>query len=759
MAAIVILRNPLDPSSREVHPRQPGERVIDWLQEHHPNGFGMPVKFYVNGEEKPLDDLDYALQQDDIAVIALMPGDPVTLTTIAIGFLISAALSVVTYFVMQAFLPKEVKQKGKSVTAFEVSSDQNAARLGEAIPVIYGKVLTSPDYITQPYTWFDWSLSSLTSERYNGVQYLDVVMCVGQGDIDIIDVFAGESSAKTFPAGVLQWRAFKPADHQKQMGVISTAMGSGFHENVVTSTEVSNQEFLGPGDAAGFYSCCKPGQKGDKIQIDITFPGGQTNPDSDGDLKGRITEFNAYYMELDDNDNLIGTTYSTKITATSQPSTSHTNASLGTSTSSSSGTKNRAEIASPLRRSYMITAPKSARWAVKLERITAQPSSNNGTDRFLWTGLKLYLDHTTTPVYGDVTLLAVRVKASQGLGADAAVRIYCRAQRLLAPVGGGVQAPTRNSADAFADIMTDTVYGANRPVSEVDTATLTALRTKWNAYPFDHVFRDRSTVWEALRSVTIPYAAEPLPLGGLMSVAEDGVKPIRSAMFTDANIVADTMTISYGFDEEGAPDGVEIEYIAELDWRSAYVKYPATSVLPEKFQLEGVVSAAHAEEYARLTWNRKQLQRKRVTFDTELEGLIVQMGDRIGIQHNVPKWGEGGQVVRSISANRIDVDHDLDWSGAGQKYIMFKRRDGSVTDPIPASAGFQPHEVVLGAALPFTPEVDTEYDFTTFAFGEQNRMVRDFTVTMVRPNGENTVTIEAVCYDETVFDGAMAFLR
>ena len=61
MAAIVILRNPLDPSSREVHPRPAGEKVIDWLVNNYPTGFGMPVKLFVNSEEQPLDNLDYEL--------------------------------------------------------------------------------------------------------------------------------------------------------------------------------------------------------------------------------------------------------------------------------------------------------------------------------------------------------------------------------------------------------------------------------------------------------------------------------------------------------------------------------------------------------------------------------------------------------------------------------------------------------------------------------------------------------------------------
>jgi hypothetical protein len=537
-------------------------------------------------------------------------------------------------------------------------------------------------------------------------------------------------------------------------------MGGGFHENVVTSTEVSNQEFLNTGNAAGFFAACKPGQKGSKIQVDITFPGGQSNPNSDGVLKGRTTQFRVYYMELDDADNLIGVTYSTLVTATTDNSASYTTATTGAATTGSAVENNRAEITSPLRRSYMITAPKSARWAVKVERVSVQPASNNGSDRFVWTGLKLYLDYQTTPVYGDVTLLAVRVKASQGLGEDAAIRISCRAQRLLAPAGGGSQIATRNAVDAFADIYTQAVYGANRPVGELDMPVLSVLRLKWAAHPFDFVFRNRVSVYDAMQTITRVYDAEPLPVGARMSIAESGVRPVRTALFSDANIIAGSLNLTYDFDQEDAPDGVEVEVVSERDWKPLYFNVPAGNLYnPQKIKLEGVVSPTHATEYAQLQWNRLRLQRKWATFDTELEGLLIWPGDRIGIQSSSMKWGDSALVVKVVGANRVDLDHAIDWSGAGQRYIMFKRRDGSVTDPIPASPGGKPHEVVLGAALPFTPDVDNEWDYTVAVVGEQTTLVRDFSVVTVRPNGDNTCQVECINYNPAVFDGAMSFLR
>lgn len=760
MASLVLLRNPLSPHTREIFPLATGTPVIDWLQAEHPKGFGMPIRFYVNGTEKELDDLDYQVAEDDVAVIALMPAEPISLSALAINLAISLALSGIAFGLSYFFAPKaEQGKRGQQVSTFDVASEQNAARIGEPIPVVYGTVLTTPDYVSQPYSFFSWSQSNVNSQLYNGIQYLDILMCVGHGDIGVDDVFVGDTNADSInpsDGAVVTWRAFTPSQHQSTLGVISSAMGGGFHENVITSAEVGNQEFMKAGDSAGFFTVGKPGQVGSKLQIDIVFPGGAFDPDSSGDIKGRKTDFNIIYQEVDANDAPIGAEIVIGIvsnTSAGEVVTGPNNTSVVTS---STTTKNRAELTSPIRRSYMITTWKTSRWAVKVVRVSGAPNASNGADRFVWAGLKMYADYPAGAVYGNVTLLAARIKASQGLGSNASVRVRCKATRRLAsPTGGSVVAST-NAADAFTDVFVDTTYGAARPRAELDTATLTTLRTTWASYQFNHVFRAPGTVWEALRTITTPFAAEPLPLGALMSVAQDGVKPVRSALFTDANIVAGSLTIGYSFDEEGAPDGIEIEYLDPKDFRESYAIWPSSSLRPNRFALPGVTDAAHAAQYARLTWQRTQLQRKRITFDTELEGLILQMGDRIGVAHNVPRWGDSGLVI-AANGNTLTVDHDLDWS-AGANQILLRKPDGSVTDPITVIRGDRDNKVVLPASPPTTINYDNDSEYTSFTFGSPTTLVRDFVVVATRPTGDNTVTVEAVNYAPDIFAGAMSFL-
>lgn len=757
MASLVLLRNPLAPHTREQFALPDGMLVIDWLQEHYPDGFGMPIRFQLNGKEMDLDDLDTPLGADDVAVIAMMPAAGASLLTM---ILLSAAMSLVTSFVMRAFMPKVggPKQKGE-VQTFNISSNQNGARVGEAIPVVYGSVIMTPDYVSEPYTWYFWDQTQV-GPSYGGVQYLDLLLCVGQGNVDVSKVFIGDTDSKTLDAGIVTWRAFKPAEHKKTPGVIAAAMGAGFHENVMTASEVSSQEFTSNSDTAGFFAVCRPGQKGNKLQFDIIFPNGQTNPNGKGDIEGRTTEFNIIYREINDADAAITSDTVVNIICSTEKDHLITAPLInsGTTRIPDAPVTNRTRISSPIRKTFTLNMPRAARWAVKIARTSEAPNKNQGTDRFIWSGLRCFLTYPSAPIYGDVTLLAVRIKASNGIGADAAVRIRAKVTRRLQPPAGGAEAASMNGADAFADIYTNAVYGAARPRSELDVATLNSLRAKWagGGYQFNHVFVNQDTVWEALRTVTTPFGAEPLPIGQMMSVAQDGVKTIRSALFTDANIVDNTMSIDYSFDEPGAPDGVEFEYINPVDFRPAFTRYPTTALRIQKYQLPGVTNATHAAQYARLTWQRNIYQRERVTFETELEGLILTLGDRIGIAHNVPKWGDSGLVV-GVTGNILQVDHDLDWAGGG-RYIMLRKTDGSVTSPIAVSRGGSDDKVQLPSAPPFTPNIENAYDFTSFAFGTASSIVRDFIVVAVRPTQDNTVSIEAVKYNPSVFTGAMTYM-
>mgnify|MGYP000576584560 CR=1 FL=1 len=66
--------------------------------------------------------------------------------------------------------------------------------------------------------------------------------------------------------------------------------------------------------------------------------------------------------------------------------------------------------------------------------------------------------------------------------------------------------------------------------------------------------------------------------------------------------------------------------------------------------------------------------------------------------------------------------------------------------------------MLLPSSSPVTINYDNASDYTSFTFGSSTTLVKDFLVTSTKPNGDNTVTVEAVNYDAAVYTGAMTYM-
>ena len=734
MARLVLITNPLAPlRDREEVDLAPGRAVIDWLQEFHPTGCGGPLRFFVNGGELDLDDLDLVPEPDDVVTLVACPAEPISLTmiiTAVVVAVISTALSVGISLIFKkssspafATSQQESGQRQPS-TVYDVRAQQNAPRIGECIPAIYGQVLTTPDYAAMPHIWFD----------NENEQWMDSLMVIGQGEYQIDQVLLGDTDVRLLDPGVFTWASIPASQHLQQMGRLG--FFSDFYENLITCPEVDGQSFERENEEAGFFQTSKTGQRGRVVEIDVVFPAGlyRQNTWGGGGITNTHMHFALIAQNLETNAVQVHEWYETRYYEND-----------------------------PLRATYRFDLGVSALWGIKLQRKTGKDQA--WTNLFKWTQLKLYADYRPAPIYGDVTLFAVRLKASQGIG-DGQQKIRVRCTRRLPHGGEGPLAPTRNPADAFIDIYCNQIYGARRPLAEVDRAKVGQLRNLWAGYYFDAVFTGAVTVWQALSHSIQGMAATPLPLGSYLSIAQDGIKPTRTMLFSEQNIVRDTFALSYEFDKVGTNDGIEIEYRETANFSPAYVRVPGWSVDPEKVVLFGCTDINHAREYAQLLWNRKQIQRKTIEFETELEGLIPYPGERVAVSHTLPRWGESGYVAGADYGLRIvTVDRPLPWAETAPPYVMaFRDSQGRMSSLVTAGPGALPNQAWLptwptdSEGLPLVMHIGEREENTHFVFGSASTVVRDFVVNDIKPKGGVRVGLIGLVYNTTVYQGAMRFL-
>ena len=149
-----------------------------------------------------------------------------------------------------------------------------------------------------------------------------------------------------------------------------------------------------------------------------------------------------------------------------------------------------------------------------------------------------------------------------------------------------------------------------------------------------------------------------------------------------------------------------------------------------------------------------------MTFRTELEGLIPTYGDLIAVTHDLPRWGQGGEVVAAVG-RALTLSEPLEWESGGEAaeppvhYLALRRRDGSLSGPWPVAPGGDERTVILSEDLDIAPYTGAEEERTHFAFGAGEAWGLRARVLAVRPRGEQ-VEITAVGEDDRVHEADLA---
>jgi len=814
MADVVVLQNPLDVSRRHRLRIADGEPLLAWLARNEPEVAALERRIFVNGAA--CTDPTYRTHPGDEVLVAFAPLEPASIGAYVLNTIIATAIS---FIVSKIFAPSQPKAADtpQASQVYGIAPPRNAVRLGQPIPASYGSVIALPDFAAQPYVTFEGNEQFLCALLCVGLGTYEVTeLLLGQTSAALIEdvvkwrvfppaahgsrfgVIEGQTGVRenvvTSPAvgdqelvafnagGVLvpstwYWAlsgfartlsypggvdlrsagsvegklALLPPDPALGTAVFCTLGydGSTYTSGTYTATANSATQSPPPGSLVpppsysqagtakwlGWFVTCKPGQRGALLECDFVFAGGLYTGDVSGNLANCTVVVRVEAQPIDDAGNNAGALQTFDETFTAKDNT-------------------------PQRYTRAHAVP-AGRYKVRASRTTNADLKVSTADHVTWAGLKFQLSPlpASVPVYGNVTLIAVRMKATNGVAADAASSLRFRVQRLLAPLGVGAPVATANPADAFVDIVT-AAYGGARPrnADELDLAELAASRALWAGHNgFNATFDQASTVWEALGLAVQTVHAAPLPVGSRMSLIHDGAQAVRTQLFTDANIVAGSLQVSHQFDTTGTPEGVRVNYRDALSFSAQALLEPADAPDYTTVELFGCTSADVAQEHADLLQSKRRLQRRAITFETELEGLNVLPGDRIGVAAGMVQWAQSARVVFAVG-RVLTLDVALAWS-SGTHAVQLRDPTGAPVRVTEVTPGATPYELRLPVDPPFTILGATStMEPTALAFGIVDAEVTDWTVTKITPGAE-TVTIDASNYDPAIYASAAAFTR
>lgn len=602
---------------------------------------------------------------------------------------------------------------------FSLQSQGNQARLGSPIPALYGRHITFPDFAAQPFTEFA-----------GNEQFLFQLFVIGQGEYQIESIRIEDTVVQADPIqdGAVHDAAggFDDVSYQ----IVFNAPVTLFPQVVTNSVEVSGQEAL-TGVPIGPFVASAAGTVADHIAVDTVAPRGlfAVNP-STGALLALSMTFQTEARAIDDAGVPVGAWTV-----------------LGTETvTAATTTPQRYSVRYPV-------AP--ARYEVRLTRTDTKNTSSNAGHDLLWSGLRAL--HPGVIDYGPITMLALRMRASNQLSQQSARRINVIATRKL-PVWNGAAwsspQPTRSIAWAIADILR-APYGAGLPDARIDLAGLLALDAVWTARMdyYDTVVDTQQTIWESLTQAARAGRALPYLQGGIVHIVRDSAQSAPVQLYSLRNIVRGSLSIAYTMPSEESADAVDVEYFDSQTWSLKSVRAAligSTAQQPATVRLSGVTQRDQAWREGMYMAAANRFRRRHATFETEMEGFLPALGDLIAISHDMPQWGQSGEAVAWDAATlTLTTSEPLTW-GAGTHFMALRRRNGSVSGPYQVTQGPLPDRVIFSVEPDITPDVGGERERTHYSFGEGQTLHILARVATIRPRAPERVQILAVIESDAV---------
>ena len=734
------LTNPFNPNKGRISKALSGKQTVWQIVKEQKIDLTRPTVCLVDGVAKLRKDWNITLHQKSVVSFVALPlggggsksSNPlqVVLTVALIvatvytggavgaaygavwGGVAAAAVSVGGGILINTFVPTpKASLNGMTSSSltqsptYSLQAQGNQARLGNPIPVIYGRHLIYPDFASQPYYKY-----------IDNEQYVYQLHCIGQGEYDVEQIRIEDTPISSFEE--INCQIIKPGEKNTL-----------FNEDVVTSTEVSGQELL-LDKICGPFILNPSETKINQIEIDVAFQRGCYYANDDGSMSNKTINWTIEVRAIDDYDAPYGEWYT-----------------LGNETITSNNHN-------AMYKTYTYDVPQG-RYEVRATRTDTKDTSSRAGHEIRWASCKGYV--VSEKDYGNVTLLAITMRATDNLSQRSSRMVNCIVTRRLKkwhPLSGWTVSaePTCSIAWALADILKAS-YGADLRDKSIDIQALYNLDQTWSARgdTFNGVFDSKLTVYEALSRTARVGRAIPFIQGGIVRFVRDEPKNIPVALFGPRNIVKNSLSIQYVMPSEDTADNVCVQYFSEKTWKTSEVVGSFEGSSSDKtatVELFGCTNKEQALREATYMALANRYRRRIVNFTTELEGLVPSYGDLIAITHDMAKWGQGGEVTEQNGLT-LSLSEPVKFEEGQTHYLALRKKNGSLSGPYVVTPGALTTEVILSEE----PDIDiltgTDAERTHFAFGSADKWSVLARVTGIHPRSTK-VEITAVIEDSRV---------
>jgi len=587
---VFIKTDVMKPENRQIITEASYNTIGDFLDVEYPDGFGKPTKIYVNNKLTTTND---TLKPNDIIVLLTHPNLPVGLIG---GWFVTALANAAIAMALQwisnkLFGPEEIDfEECKQPSAvYNLNGGSNSSKIGSVIPVTYGTVRMYPAAVCAPYVKY-----------IDNIQYVYQYLMLGQGTMSVDKLYIEKQD---LASNLVE---YKVLNKHHWNNLADSAFGGNDVIKVLATPQnipldatkegntIKNAQIINLNNESGIQY----------IEVDLLFPRGIYRINNNGDyinahvtftiaivLNGRTTKYSYDEVHADP---------------------------------------------TPLRKSYRITIPTGSKVTrVQITKTTDTNFHNNSKRPSNITVIRVKLLYKNkVRDYGDTTILAIRLKATNAISGGAANKINVITTRKDVP---------NDMKSVLLDMYTNKIYGARLSASDCDFNIGTAAKVNGS-------FDNARTLFDQMMMVTKAQGYHIFPTGLKLILKKDEPSSVTVGHFNEDNIVKNSMSVDFFFDEEVEPnDGIETEYREKDTWDIKKEIYPSSSIYPKKFNLFGVTSKPISQKMAKYIYKSDKARRIRITFDSDIEGATLQFLDKITVVYKHLKWDNPREfIVESV---------------------------------------------------------------------------------------------------------------
>jgi predicted phage tail protein len=579
---------------------------------------------------------------------------------------------------------------------------------GLALPVLYGTRLVTPQIISRYRT------TDGTSEQLN------LLMAISDGEItSITNVRANDVDITTIPGAIVSTRLGTPTQTVVpgfQDTIFEKVVGAIVEDGspVTVTTDGNSVESLGVGLVfqQGLFSYTNGAYGPLSVTVQIEYS---------------ITGLNSW------------TSFSTTITNDSagpfrfyQPLGSYITAQTYDV---------RVTIATPALASDSVTLRQSTMYIEYIHEVT--------TDDFTYPG---------------VALLGITAVASEQIY-GATPSINCLATRSTVyqyattwGTGTPTSRPANNPAWICYDMLVNPLYGMGVPLDRIEIQNFIDwadfCTTKGHVC---NIYLDQTqSLYDGLNMVSEIGRGSVVQRGTTFGAMWDDTGT-RVHLYTPGNIITDSYNMVY-LDKDSRANIVEVTYFDEaLDYERKVVNVLDTNATDldverkSSIVLYGCTNRDQAARHGKFLLNSNKYLRRVVTFDTDIDSIVCEVGDIIGFAHDVPRYGEGGRIVSATAGGAV-LSREVSFE-TGKTYVVIAKNPADnvlqtrgVVNPGTSTTA----TITLSSNWATTPAKDWVY-----SFGETNKEVKDFRVVAISRSGELKATITAMEYRSEVYSDSV----